>query len=305
MEAVRRPTATALAATLAALVATLLAPQPARALSQAPDRLAAYQGFATWVDIYDTAVWRDPEAAVAAIAARGIGTVYLETSNYRQPAAILRRALVARFLEAAHGADLEVIAWYLPGFARPAVDVRRSLAALEFETATGQGFDGFALDIESSEVRSASRRTARLLRVVAEIRGAAGPDAVLGAIIPSPRGMELSPAYWPGFPYAELADAFQVFLPMVYFTYRTRARADTRDYVAASVKILRRETGDADVAIHVIGGVADRTRRGQLRGFADAVCADRLLGASLYDWETTAGRHWSQLTRLAACVPAA
>ena len=129
-----------------------LEPRPLRK----PTTLDPYRGLGTWVDIYDTGVWADPEGAVAAIAARGARTVYLETSNYSQAVPIRRPALVARFLEAAHAQGLAVVAWYLPGFLDVARDVRRSLAAISFTTMSGQTFDGFGLDIESPAVRSRS-----------------------------------------------------------------------------------------------------------------------------------------------------
>lgn len=269
--------------------------------AQAVD-LDPYRGLGTWIDIYDEGVWRDPEAAVEAIAARGVRTAYLETANHRQKAAILRPALVARFVEAAHARGLAVVAWYLPGFLKPTVDVRRSLAAIEFRTPAGQRFDGFALDIEATDVRDPALRTKRLLRVARDLRAGAGPGYALGAIILSPRGLELSPEIWPGFPYTGLAARFDVFLPMVYFTYRTRTERETRDYVGEAIAVLRHEVGDPDVPIHVIGGVADRVRRGQVRGFVDATCAAGVLGGSLYDFETTAGRRWTQLSRLAGCI---
>jgi hypothetical protein len=264
--------------------------------------LAPYRGLATWVDIWDTGVWQRPESAAAAIAARGAGTVYLETSNFSQNVAIKRPARVARFLEAAHARGLEVVAWYLPGFVKPAKDVQRSLAAIRFRSPRGHGFDGFALDIESHAVRSAERRTQRLLRVARDLRRAVGPDYRLGAIIPSPRGLELSPNAWPGFPYARLAQQFDVFVPMVYFTYRTRTPKRTQAYVKNSIAILRRETGNPNVRIHVIGGVGNRARPGQTKAFVSAVCGAGVLGGSLYDFETTSAAKWSHLSRLAACT---
>jgi hypothetical protein len=263
--------------------------------------LDPYKGLGTWVDIYDAHVWADPEGTVEAIAARGVRTVYLETSNYRQRVAIRRPALVARFLEEAHARGLLVVAWYLPGFLDPARDIRRSLAAIDFRTPSGQAFDGFALDIEAPAVRSPALRTRRLLRVADGLRAAAGPDYRLGAIIPSPRGLELSPTAWPGFPYEELAARFDVFLPMIYFTYRTRTAAAARTYVARSIAVLRRETSP-DVPVHVIGGVADRARAGQTRAFVDATCAAGVLGGSLYDFATTGPTQWSRLSPLSSCT---
>jgi hypothetical protein len=273
------------------------------AASAAPTAtLDPYRGLATWVDIWDTDVWQRPEAAVAAIAARGARTVYLETSNFSQDVAIMRPLRVGRFLEAAHARGLQVVAWYLPGFLKPAQDVERSLAAIRFRSASGHSFDGFALDIESHAVRSVELRTRRLLRVTRDLRNAVGPDYRLGAIIPSPRGLELSPNAWPGFPYAGLAQEFDVFVPMVYFTYRTRTPQRTRAYVKNSIAILRRETADPDVLIHVIGGVGNRARPGQTQAFVDAVCGAGVLGGSLYDFETTSSAKWAQLSRLATCT---
>jgi hypothetical protein len=277
-------------------------------LASAPEAGAAstatldpYRGLATWVDIWDTGVWEDPEGAVAVIAARGASTVYVETSNFSQPVAIRRPALVARFIEAAHERGLAVVAWYLPGFKRPAQDVRRSLAAVNFRTPSGQRFNGFALDIESHAVDSVALRNRRLLRVAADLREAVGPDYRLGAIIPSPRGLELSPNAWPGFPYAGLAEQFDIFLPMIYFTYRTRTAAAARAYVTRSIAILRRETSP-DVRMHVIGGVADRTRAGQTKAFVDAVCAAGVFGGSLYDFATTGQTQWSRLSSVPECT---
>ena len=264
--------------------------------------LRPYRGLATWVDIYDTDVWKDPEGAVDDIAARGVRTVYLETSNHSQRVAILRPKLVGRFVEAAHTYGLAVVAWYLPGFLEPARDVRRSLAAIDFRTPSGQSFNRFALDIEASAVKSPVLRTKRLLRVAADLRAAVGPTYPLGAIILSPRGLELSPTIWPGFPYRGLAARFDVFLPMVYFTYRTRKEGHTRAYVASSIAVLRRETGDPSVPIHVIGGIADRARSGQTKGFVDAVCKANVFGASLYDFATTGAAKWSQLSRIPDCT---
>ena len=63
-------------------------------------------------------------------------------------------------------------------------------------------------------------RSVRLLGLSSALRKAVGPDYPLGAIIPSPRGMQLRPDYWPRFPYEGLARTYDVFMPMGYFTYR-------------------------------------------------------------------------------------
>ena len=61
-----------------------------------------------------------------------------------------------------------------------------------------------------SAVPSPALRSARLLQLAAWLRASVGPSYPLGAIIPSPRGMQLSPSYWPGFPFSSLAQSFDV-----------------------------------------------------------------------------------------------
>src|SRR5206468_2176981 len=131
-------------------------------------------------------------------------------------------AQLGRLVDAAHAAGLRVVAWYLPTLLYPARDLRRVLAALHFTTPAGGRFDSFALDIEASDVRTVSLRNARLAVLAAALRAAAGPAYPLGAIVPSAVGMELHPKYWPDFPYAQLRQSFDVFLPMAYFTYRVK-----------------------------------------------------------------------------------
>src|SRR5262249_5989120 len=162
-----------------------------------------YSGLGTWISIYGTKAYNSPTTVAATIASRGVKTVYLETSNYSQAADVVRPAQMGLLLDALHGAGLRVVAWYLPGFVTPAVDLRRALAAVQFTSPSGGRFDGFALDIESSAVKRVSVRSARVLALSRQLRAAVGPDYPLGAIIPSPRGMQIKPAYWPTFPYAQ------------------------------------------------------------------------------------------------------
>src|SRR5690348_3389783 len=147
----------------------------------------------------------------------GVRTLYLQTGNYEQRVDLVRRRALGRFVDAAHAAGLRVVAWYLPSFLYPAQDYRRALAAIRFRTASGERFDGFALDIEASLVKGVRLRNHRLLRLSTRLRAAAGPRYALGAIIPSPVGIRRHPAYWPGFPYRPLARVYDVFLPMAYF----------------------------------------------------------------------------------------
>jgi len=178
---------------------------PAGGAATGPDA-TAYAGLGTWVDLWDTAIWKNPEVAVDRMSARGVTALYLETSNYSRTVDVMRPAVLGRFVEAAHAAGLRVVAWYLPSFANVARDLRRSLAAIRFRSAHGEAFDSFALDIESSVVKPATRRTGRVLALAERLRAGAGDAYTLGAIIPAPRGMDLNPRYWPGFPYVQLRE---------------------------------------------------------------------------------------------------
>jgi hypothetical protein len=283
---------------LAALGVSLSVALPASSSPRVQPNLAAYRGLGTWVDIYDGGLFRTPERAVHGMKRRGVRTLYLETGNYRTRTDVVQPAAIGRFIEAAHAAGIAVVAWYLPSLTNPPRDLRRSLAAVRLRTPTGQRFDSFALDIEASLVRSISLRNRRLLNLSAAIRQAAGPAYPLGAIIPSPRGMQLLPKYWPRFPYAGLGAIYDVFLPMGYFTYRTRSLRAAYDYTVRNAAIIRRATGDPSVPIHLIGGVADAASTAQVRGFVRAARDCGVAGGSLYDFGTTSAGHWASLAAL-------
>src|SRR5436305_5802133 len=161
---------------------------------------SVYGGLGSWVDLFASKARRDPAGVMAALRAHGVGTLYLETSNYSHPQGVVEPATVGRFVDAAHAAGIRVVAWYLPSFASPSKDLSHVLAALQFRTASGGSFDSFALDIEASVVRPIALRNARLLALAHALRGAAGTAYPLGAIIPSPVGTARHPDYSPGFP---------------------------------------------------------------------------------------------------------
>ena len=258
--------------------------------------LSPFQGMGTWVDIYDSS-WSHPRAAVADMAARGVRTLYLETSNFNRPSAFVYREETAAFVDAAHEDGIRIVAWYLPGFVDLAVDLRRSLAAVRFRTDAGNGFDAFGLDIESPAVRDPSVRTQRLLDLSAGLREGAG-DYPLGAIIPSPRGMVRNSSYWPGFPYANLAAVYDVFMPMTYYTWRVSGTEGARDYTARNIEIIRSEVGTDQEPIHVIGGIANESSNAETRGFVRGVREHGIVGASFYTFPTTQPDEWPILQHI-------
>jgi hypothetical protein len=265
--------------------------------TRAPPNIDAYRGLGTWVDIYDAA-WKHPVREVRAMHARGVRTLYLETSNFSRPSAFVYPEGVTDFLDAAERNGISVVAWYLPGLVDLRRDYRRSMAAIGLMTKEGASFSSFAMDIEAADVRNPRQRTARLLRLSAQIRRSAGPSYPLGAIIPSPRRLETDPTYWPIFPYARLLRAYDVFLPMTYFTYSVRGRIGATSFTAGNVRIIRRETGDPSVPVHVIGGIGGDATKGETAGFVRAVRERHAIGASYYTFPVTTRVDWSVLSRI-------
>jgi hypothetical protein len=258
--------------------------------------LTPYAGLGTWLDIYASkSAWREPGREVAAMARDGAKTLYLETGNYRQSVDVIRRRAQGRFIDAAHAAGLRVVAWYLPSFAKPRQDERRALAAIHFQSPSGEHFDGFALDIEATLVRGIALRNRRLLQLSTRLRSAVGPNYALGAITPSPIGM--SPSYWPRIPYRHLSRFYDVFLPMAYSTDRgVRGSKATLAYLSATVAAVRTRTGDPDIPVHLIGGLSGAMGSTETAGFMRAVADCAPLGYSLYAFPTTPRAAWTALT---------
>ena len=279
---------------------TFVAAGPSGSRAAAP-ALTSYSGLGTWIDVYSAAVRADPDEVVAALASRHVKTVFVETGNFRRRVDVVRPRWLGRLIEAAHAHGIDVVGWYLPALVNQALDLRRARAAIQFRTPGGERFDSFALDIESSAVRGAAERNRRLLALSARLRAAVGANYPLGAIIPSPVGMKLLPRYWPGFPYAALARTYDVLLPMAYFTYRARGSEAVARYVQTSVRVIRSESGNPTIPIHVIGGLAAKLGNRDAAAFVRAVASCGVQGFSLYEFSATKPSVW-QLLRSAPVV---
>jgi hypothetical protein len=286
---VRRALSVALLAVAIVSVAAATAPAADRADA------SVFGGLGTWVDIYDGAVYASPERAAQRIAARNVMTVWVETANDGAKVDVVNPVQLGRLVDALHARGVRVVAWYLPGHVKPIVDLRRSLAMLTFRTVTGGAFDGVALDIESTKLRNVGLRSQRAVALTRQLRQAAG-DTPLAVIPFNPRGLERRPTTWPRFPWADLAVSADAFAPMIYTGGALKGFDATYGYVTRALRLLRLNTGDPDVQIHVAGGVADRLGSEELAGFVAAVEDDgSTIGVSLYDWMTTPPRAWKAL----------
>ena len=278
----------------------LLVPQPASA--RVPPAATPFAGSGTWVSVFaGDAVWDHPRLHVRRMHGRGVDTLYLQTASSTTPVSsdLYRPARLAAFLHAAHARGMKVVAWYLPPLRRVGREHDRAMAAIGFRTGRGQTFDGFALDIEpSATTPSGELRDDNLRRLSRRIRDSAGTGYPLGAIIPSPRGMQIAKRFWPGFPYRVVGRFYDAVLPMSYSTYRVSGASATYDYTATNIRLLRAELGD--LPIHLIGGEAGALSAREAGAFVAAANDGAAAGASLWHYGRTGPEDWRALQQLTA-----
>jgi len=188
-----------------------------------------------------------------------------------------------------------VVAWYLPTLKTKSKDYERIVQAIEFTTPDGQKVDSFALDIESTAVKSFSKRNRNLAELSRRLREHVGPDYTLGGIIPSPVGLTKRTGFWDVFPYSEVAASYDVLLPMAYYTFDASNAAEARAYALSSMRILRAQPGCSEVPVHLIGGIADKSSSSEIRAFAQAAKETGCIGVSIYDWAGMSAGRWRAL----------
>jgi len=293
------------ACALAALVALAVA-APATAAPRSSLLATSFGGVGSWIDTFDDAAWQYPEQAVRSMYRRGATTLFLQSASSRPGPAVFRPGRTARFLRAGHARGMTVIAWYLAPYVDRRYETRRAIGAMQFETVDGENFDGFALDIETAaDSPPAPVRNRRLLRMSERLRDVAGPLYPLGAIIPSPAGLAMSHgrAWWPDFPYRELDRLYDAFLPMGYYTYHAETAAGAYRDTRRNIRLLRRETGDPQVPIHLIGGGAWDSNAAEGRAFARAANDHGVIGASMYDQMTMGAEDWRAVRSIRFLLP--
>ena len=287
----RRNHAAVLRAVLLLAAAAALAVGVARPEAAPGHRLGAFTGTGSWVSIYDGAALRHPERVVATLRAHGVHTLFIETANDKQPRDVAHPLALSRLIDAAHAARLDVVGWYLPSLVSPRREIRRALAGARFTSAGGGHLDAFALDLEATNVRSLARRSTRAVWVAHDVRAAMPRSMALGAITIDPVGAR----YWNGYPFAGLRRSVDVFLPMEYFTYRTRGARRVAAYSRANVAVVRERAGDPSFPVHPIGGEASAATPAELQAFL--LASRGALGVSLWEYGGTTARQWALLAR--------
>jgi hypothetical protein len=261
-----------------------------------PRDLDPYAGLGTGVDVFDYApAYAGPTPTVTPadlddMAAAGVRTVYLQgvRDDDRSPDRIVDQELVARFLIEAHRHGLRVVGWYLPRLGDLDRDVQHLRTLADFEVA-GHRFDGVALDIEDVETESdVATRNDRLVSL-SEAADEHLDGAALGAIVLPPVLIEtVNPAFWPEFPWQELAPHYDVWLPMSYWTQRRQDSGyqDGFTYNAESTERMRTRLDDPDAVVHGIGGIGDEVDPTSLEAFGQSLATTASIGGSIYDWAT-------------------
>ena len=271
----------------------------------------AYRGLGAWVDAFDySPPYTGPTPPVSAasvdeMAAMGVKTVYLQAGRIdsRSPALLEDRWLIAEFVLRAHQRGMRVVGWYLPKWGGGTADLDHVKAIADFSV-LGQRFDGIALDIEyTSDKNTPEERSRRLVSLSHAVRAHVGRDVALGAIVMPPVVLEvINKDFWPNFPWRELANVYDVWLPMSYWSNRTTKSGykDGFTYNAENTRRLRADIAKPDALVHGIGGIGaddgvddDPTPEephasiNDLDAFVRSLRETKSIGGSLYDWRTT------------------
>ena len=263
-----------------------------------PHPFDPYRGLGTWADVFDWSYTYAPNpppftlAAVDHMADVGVQTLYLQGAHAEDDTDVLERGRLEAIITRAHLRGLRVVGWYLPDLTDIDNDLRHLLAIAQLRV------DGLAVDIESSSVRDVSARNTALIALSDRLR-ARLPDWVLSAIVPAPVALdEIPTGYWPNFPWMQLANDYDLWQPMSYWTFRSEPWRDAFAYTTGNIDRIRSHIGQPRAIVHPIGGIADGTTVDDVDGLERA-CAQRgCIGASLYDYETTDDSLWPDLRAL-------
>jgi hypothetical protein len=256
-----------------------------------------FRGLGAWIDVYD---WSNEftggkpsvgPADVDRMAQLGVQELYVQGSKQASPNDVVDPGLLRAIIDRAHQRGMRVITWYAPTLENPALDMRKLLAIAHL------GVEGVGVDIESRAVADPAERTRRLVDLSVALRQHL-PSVPISAIVMPAVVMEvINPNYWPGFPYRDIAAAYDAWMPMDYWTSRTQASGyhDGYRYTAENIDRLRAQLGRTDVPVHPIGGIADTSTTADVDGLLRAGTERGALGGSLYDYRTTGDALWSHV----------
>lgn len=253
--------------------------------------IAPVRGRAAWVDLFDWSLTYTTGAPtvgigdIDAMAAMGMRTLFIQVTRYDADAHVVEPARLDTLLDRAHRRGMTTCAWFLPALADPAVDRARLSAIARLDV------DCVAIDIEPTAAQTdPAARNANLVALSRYARDTVPRAIPLAAIVLPPVVTDiLNPAYWPGFPWSSIRGAYDVWMPMSYWTNRptTSVWRDPYRYTTENVERVREHLRDPVALVHPIGGVGDRITLEDLVSFRRAVTDTRSIGRSIYDWAST------------------
>ncbi|MEZ5371167.1 MAG: hypothetical protein R2704_00115 [Microthrixaceae bacterium] len=209
-----------------------------------------------------------------------MSTLYIQSARTSRSDSVSDPARFAEFVEAAHAHGMKVVAWYLPTHEDPAKDLRRVLAPLDY------GVDGIGIDLESKDLPDIQLRNERAVELVRNAADLAG-DIPVGAVVFAPQALDrYEPETWPYFPWAEVADAADLMVPMAYWTIYAEefpASVDPVAYTEETLRLLRERVG-ATEPIHSAGGLLQNSSGGDVAAAATTARATGAIGVSMYSW---------------------
>jgi hypothetical protein len=293
----RRVTAFAVVILLAGLMAACTPPKVPPMSAQ--QRTNVFSGLGAWADVYD---WSPTVAGtptfgvstVDSLADKGVNVLYIQTAKSNRPEAILDQDLFKQIVARAHARGMRVVSWYLPGLADMRTDYLRLVLPVWL------GVDGIAWDIEdTTSVPDLATRNKRLVDLTMVMRKLYKDTPMAAIVLPPVVTDIINTHYWPQFPWHQIADNFDAWMPMDYWTNRTPGTEwrDAQHYTDANITMVRSDLGRPSAPVSVIGGVADKVTPTDLTGFAAAAKADGVIGASLYDAMTSQPSFYDQLAQ--------
>ena len=227
------------------------------------------------------------------MAEHGVQTLYIQTSRYTRDEDVLDPPVLLGLINRAHAKGMKVVGWYLPTHQDLDKDLRRLAAAANLPV------DAIGVDIESTAQTDLAERNRQVVELSVHLRNNT-TKPIAAIVIPPVVTDIINTKYWPGFPWKSIVDQYDVYLPMGYFTGRTKQPEwrDAYTYTKKNIELVRRNTGKR-VEVHAVGGIADETTTDDVAGLVRAVADEGALGGSLYDYVTTVNPElWTALQPL-------
>jgi hypothetical protein len=82
----------------------------------------------------------------------------------------------------------------------------------------------------------------------------------------------LNPGFWPGFPWPEIGQLYNVIIPMSYWSERSQPDWHSGErYTGADISLIRQLTGRPDMPVHVAGGIASGITLDDVAGMVRAI----------------------------------